>query len=95
MTIIADNSNIVVLLLFHISPVMADICVLRERIHGEIGKRRSATVKSESKKNYLLQNLPVIHEWDGCHSTATVFVHENCEIIRPIYKSKGDPVLLL
>lgn len=64
-TVIADDTDIFVLLLLHFSPEVVAIYIhsKRKKSHGKMKMLLSIHEIAKKINSYVLQNLPVIHAW--------------------------------
>ena len=81
---IADDTDILVLLLFHWNADMADIhlrseCKEEQKIPLKLSDIREAAKHSEQT---VLPHLLAIHGWGGCDTTSVVFGHGKCRILK-------------
>ena len=85
-TVAANNRDILVMLLFHFSNDMANISLLLEskQLCRMLKKQISIQELAEKTNHAVLQNLLLIHAWDGCDSTSAVYRHRKCAIIKII-----------
>ena len=92
-TVVADDTGIIVLLLYHFSNDMADIYLLfgSKQLRRKLKKLINIRELAEKTSRAVLQNLLLIHVWGGCDSTSAVYGHGKCAIITIIQKS--DSVL--
>ena len=90
LTVVADNTDILVLLLYDFSNDMADIFLQSERkqSHGKLQKLISIRKLAEETSCVVLQNLLLIHAWHGRDSTSAVYWHGKCDIIKIIQESE-------
>ena len=85
LTVVADDTDILVLLLYDFSNDMADVFLLSERkqSHGKLQKLIWQKLAEETSCA-VLQNLLLIHAWHGRDSTSAVYWHGKCDIIKII-----------
>ena len=89
-TVIADDTDILVLLLFHWNADMADIhlrseCKQAQKIPLKLIDIREAGKHSEQT---VVPHILAIHAWGGCDTTPAVFGHGKCRILKLAKKSQ-------
>ena len=90
-TVVAYDTEILVLLLFHFSNDMADIYLLSESKQSRRKLKKLISIRELAEKTSrgVLQNLLLIHPWGECDSTSAVCEHGKCAIIKIIEKSES------
>ena len=87
-TVVADDTDILALLLYHFSNDMGDIYLLSgsKKSSRKLKKLISICELAEKTSRGVLQNLLLIHAWGGCDSKSAVYGHRKCAIIKIIQK---------
>ena len=87
-TVVADDTDILALLLYHFSNDMGDIYLLSgsKKSSRKLKKLISICELAEKTSRGVLQNLLLIHAWSGCDSTSAIYGHGKCAIIKIIQK---------
>lgn len=90
-TVVAYDTEILVLLLYHFSNDMADIYLLSESKQSRRKLKKLISIRELAEKTSrgVLQNLLLIHPCGGCDSTSAVCGHGKCAIIKIIEKSES------
>ena len=88
MTVVGDDTDILVLLLYHFSNDIADIYLLSESKQSRRKSKRLISIRelAEKTSRAVLQNLLFIHAWGGCDSASAVYGHGKYAIIKIIQK---------
>ena len=83
-TVIADDTDILVLLLFHWNADMADIHLRSERKEAQNIPLKIIDIREAEKhsEQTVLPHLLAIHAWGGCDTTSVVFGHGKCRILK-------------
>jgi len=94
-TVVADDTDILVLLIHHLMQSMADIFLL-----SATGSQRSRTTHTISIQdlfcavgNRLAKQLPVIHAVSGCDTTSALFGHGKSTVLKKISKHADSDAL--
>ena len=82
-TVIADDTHILVLLLFHWNADKADIHLRSERKKAEHISLKLIDIRAAAKHSEqpVLPHILAIHAWGGCDITSAVFGHGKCRIL--------------
>ena len=83
-TVIADDTDILVLLLFHWNPDMADIHLRSEREKAQNIPLKLNDIREASKhsEQTVFPHILAIHAWDDCDTTPAVFGQGKCRILK-------------
>ena len=87
---VADDTAIFVLLLYHWKPDMPDI-YLCSVIKRSTNKSLPAFNIRDTVQKYnsdILKSLLAIHAWGGTHTTSSVYGHGKCSILKVIRRSQ-------
>ena len=88
--VIADDTDILVLLIYYFQPHMADIFLL-----SIASKRSKSGQKIVSLKNitdvtdpFIKENILVTHAWSGCDTTSSMYGHGTSKILKYLKGNK-------
>ena len=89
-TVIADDTDILVLLLFHWNADMADIHLRSERKKAHKIPLKLIDIREAPKhsEQTVLPHILAIHAWGGCDTTSAVFGQGKCRILKLAQKSQ-------
>ena len=89
-TVVADNIDILVLLMYHFQPNIADIFLF-----SIASKRRKSGQKIASLKNvvdvtdpFIKENVLFAHAWSGCDTTSSTYGHGKSTILKYLKENK-------
>ncbi len=88
--VIADDTDILVLLLFHWNADMADIHLRSERKKAQNIPLKLIDIREAAKhsEQTVLPQILAIHAWGGCDTTSAVFGHGKCRILKLAQQSQ-------
>ena len=89
-TMIADDIDSLVLLLFNWNADMADIHLRSERKKAQKIPMKLIYIREAAKhsEQTVLPHILAIHAWGGCDTTPAVFGHGKCRILKLAQKSQ-------
>ena len=89
-TVVANDTDILVLLIFHLKPSMADVFLLSSPT-GKSRKRKLVRIRDIQQHigDVAVQQLPVLHAISGCDTTSALYGHGNISAYKKIV-SKSD-----
>ena len=81
--VVADDTDVALLLLYHWNETMADITITSERTKATFGIKSSINSHSSLLKQYLL----VLHSWTGCDTTSAIHMKGKTSLLKKIETS--------
>jgi len=84
-SVIANDTDILVLLLFHYQPVMSDIYMYAHTGQQHVHSVRAITTSLEPS---VLRRLLVIHAISGCDTTSCLFGHGKISVFKKLSKAR-------
>ena len=81
--VVADDTDVALLLLYHWNDTMADITITSERTKATFGMKSSMNSHSSLLKPYLL----VLHSWTGCDTTSAFHMKGKTSLLKKIETS--------
>ena len=94
-TVVADDTDVLVMLVHHFRPEMADICMLSEIIRKRTPHTAVTPVRAvrDAIGHAAADQLLVIHALSGCDTTSALFSHGKAGVFRLLVKSADSSKL--
>ena len=80
--VVADDTDVAVMLLYHCQEWMSDIFFLQER-----SRRAWSMMRSQTDVEDLKEHLLFLHSWSGCDTTSSIFGKGKGSLVNIMRKS--------